>query len=365
MALSRIFPSRTLALYTSRMFLVRTFAFLIGLAVILQTLDLLGESGKILAVSGNGEKQLWYYVSLRLPQLIALFLPFSVLLGTILTFMTLNQNSEIVIFKGVGISAHQILAPLVFAALGVAVVNFAFNERILMKANAELDQWKKYDYHPIPPEARNSREVWVRAGNDLIYATNVTGQGASTRLSDITIYKREQDRLVRIVQGTSARPVEGGWVLSSARDFEVASGRQVEAAELHVQTSATPPQFTTQGVNPEHLPLWELVPAIRALDEAGKPTDVLVAHAFHKISGPLSAILMPLLGAVAAFGQARSGKLFLRAVIGLSLGFAFFVADNFAMAMADFGAYPPWAAAFAPFLLFFLVGEAVLVRSEE
>ena len=72
-----------------------------------------------------------------------------------------------------------------------------------------------------------------------------------------------------------------------------------------------------------------------------------------------------LLGAVAAFGLARSGKLFIRAVAGLALGFAFFVADNFAMAMADFGTYPPWAAAWAPFMLFLLVGELVLIRTEE
>ena len=107
------------------------------------------------------------------------------------------------------------------------------------------------------------------------------------------------------------------------------------------------------------------MPAIRALDAAGKPTDQLVAKLNHKISGPLSAVLMPLLGAVAAFGLARSGKLFVRAVAGLALGFAFFVADNFAMAMADFGTYPPWAAAWAPFLLFLLVGESLLFRTEE
>jgi lipopolysaccharide export system permease protein len=35
------------------------------------------------------------------------------------------------------------------------------------------------------------------------------------------------------------------------------------------------------------------------------------------------------------------------------------------MAMADFGTYPPWAAAWAPFLLFLLVGESLLFRTEE
>ncbi len=74
---------------------------------------------------------------------------------------------------------------------------------------------------------------------------------------------------------------------------------------------------------------------------------------------------MPLLGAVAAFGIARSGKLFLRAVMGMALGFLYFVADNFALSMGSLGAYPPILAAWAPFLLFLMIGEAVLIRTEE
>ncbi|MFN3370523.1 MAG: LPS export ABC transporter permease LptG [Sphingomonadaceae bacterium] len=365
MMLHRLFPSPTLARYTARMFLIRTFAFLAGLALILMTLDLLGESGRILAVPGNGEAELWKYVSLRMPQIIALFLPFSVLLAALLTFMTLNQNSEITIFKASGISAHQILAPLILSGLLIAALNFAFNERFLVRANAEYDRWKAAEYRPIPPGERQRGEVWVRAGDDLWHAARATGEGAGTRLFDVTVYDREADQLVEIVRGAEAVPDPRGWVLIDARRFDVASGRQTMSDRLLMISTAQPRQFTTQGVNPDHLSFRELWPAIGNLREAGKPTDQLVAKLNHKISGPLSAALMPLLGAVAAFGLARSGKLFIRAVIGLALGFAFFVADNFAMAMADFGTYPPWAAAWAPFLLFLLVGESVLVRTEE
>jgi len=49
----------------------------------------------------------------------------------------------------------------------------------------------------------------------------------------------------------------------------------------------------------------------------------------------------------------------------MALGFAYFVVDNFALAMGNFGAYPPILAAWAPFALFLLVGETVLVRTEE
>jgi lipopolysaccharide export system permease protein len=76
-------------------------------------------------------------------------------------------------------------------------------------------------------------------------------------------------------------------------------------------------------------------------------------------------LLMPLLAAIAAFGLARSGQVLVRACIGMALGFAFFVADNFSLAMGNSGAYPPLIAAWAPFLLFLLIGETVLVRTEE
>ena len=61
--------------------MTRIFAVLVMLVMVLQMLDLLGESGDILAYPGNGEAQLWRYVLLRAPQIVARFLPYSVLLA--------------------------------------------------------------------------------------------------------------------------------------------------------------------------------------------------------------------------------------------------------------------------------------------
>src|SRR5213082_3927810 len=117
----RFFPSRRLAWYMVRLFVTRSLAVVIALVLILMTLDLLGESGKILAVPGNGDAELWQYVGLRIPLLVSRFLPFSVLLGTLIAFVGLNQHSEVVAMKAAGLSAHQILAPLVLASVGIAI----------------------------------------------------------------------------------------------------------------------------------------------------------------------------------------------------------------------------------------------------
>ena len=347
------------------MFLIRTAAFLFGLILILESLDLLGESGKILAAAGNSEADLWTYVSLRIPQLVQLFLPFAVLLATLVTLATLNQNSEVVIFKAAGISAHQILAPLFVAALGIAAVNFAFNERVTTRATRTLKVWQDNDYRKVPAAAKPVADSWVRGGDDLFRATTVTGEGTATVLGGVTIYDRADNRLVRVVMADTARPIVGGWQLTTARVFDVARGTVTALPTLDFPTSVVPRQFTTTVINPAFVPLWELWPQIAEQRAAGKPVDTLVAAAWHKISGPLSTVLMPLLGAVAAFGLARSGRLFVRAVIGMFLGFAFFVADNFMLAMGNFGTVPPLMAAWAAFVLFLLIGEAVLIRTEE
>lgn len=55
------FPSGRIAWYLARTFFTRSMAVLFGLVVVLMMLDLLGESGDILAAPGNGEAELWRY----------------------------------------------------------------------------------------------------------------------------------------------------------------------------------------------------------------------------------------------------------------------------------------------------------------
>ncbi len=360
------FPSRTVSWYMARLFLVRTFAIMAAIVLILQALDLLSETGNILEVPGNGQAQVWTYVSLRAPQIIAFVLPFSVLLGTILTLATMNQNSEIIALKAAGLSAHQVLAPLLLASFGVAIISFAFNDRIASRATATLNQWQKVSYGPMPIDRGNRSNVWVRDGDDLIEVEQTQGRGAKTILRNVTLYDRAGGSLTGIVRAPIGRfEPGGGWRIGPALRFDVASGQQVRIPSLIVGRDARPDQFTLATVDPDGLSLGALKSAIEDLSGAGRPTKALEGSLWHKLSGPLSAVLMPLLGGVAAFGVARSGKLFVRAVIGMALGFTYFIADKFALAMGNLGAYPPFLAAWAPFLLFLLIGEAVLFRTEE
>lgn len=360
------FPSRTLTLYLAKLFVARILAVLVMLVLVLMMLDLLAKSGDILAVPGNGQAEVLRYVSLRLPQLVETFLPYSVLLATIITLLALNQNSEVVAMKAAGLSAHQVLAPLLFTALVIAGLSFAFNERIVTRATAALSAWVANDFKPVAPGTDVQANVYLSDGTNVLLAGTVVGRGAATELTDVSWYRRGPGGLI-VDQVTAPRATfaNPGWRLENATRFSVQTADTSRYPGLVVGERIDPASFRLGRVNPDAEDFWSLGDAIEEYRLAGRRTSELEANRWHKLSGPLSAVLMPLLGAIAAFGLARSGKLFVRAIIGMALGFAYFVFDNAALAMGSFGGYPPFLAAWLPFFLFLLIGETVLVRTEE
>jgi len=360
------FPSKRIAFYMARLFITRSAAVLVALVAILMVLDLLGNSGKILAQPGNGDAELWRYVGLRIPGLIQRFLPFSALLGALITLAGLNQNSEIISMKAAGISAHQIIAPLILAAGFIAVVHFGFQERVVTRATAALNAWDAVNYGPVPPDNDVLANVRLSHGDDLILVDRVTGRGANLRLSGVRIIDRTGGIMHRILRADSGRYLGGqGWQLANVSLFDIDHNRQQQVPAMTWGAGIDPDQFTLAQIDPNRLTFWQLRDTIAEVASANHSTATLESNLWHKFASPLSTLLMPLLAAIAAFGLARSGQLLMRAVIGMALGFAYFVADNFALAMGNLGAYPPILAAWGPFLLFLLVGEAVLIRTEE
>jgi len=257
------------------------------------------------------------------------------------------------------------LAPLIVASIGIAALSFWFNDHVVARATSVLSAWQDVDYGPIPQTHGVVGNVWVRTGEDLVHAAQVTGKGPTTVLHDVTYYDRTADRLTAVVSGTTAVPADGGWRMNNVRIFDVRAGKVSNRPSVTVAQGVAADRFTLAEVKPDGMSFKALARAIGDLRAAGRPTVSLDTVLWHKISGALSAVLMPLLASVAGFGLARSGALFIRAVIGMALGFTYFVADNFALAMGNIGAYPPLLAAWAPFLLFLLIGEAVLIRTEE
>ena len=166
-------------------------------------------------------------------------------------------------------------------------------------------------------------------------------EGPRPSLREVTIYEREGGAIARVIDAERGRPgarrlAAGGCPhLRRANEYRHApTGDDRAWLESSRRASRWPRSIPPSGISSA----W----AGRSTSStaAGRPTEEARTGWWHKISGPLSTVLMPLLAATAAFGLARSGKVLLRATIGMALGFAYFVADNFSMALGQLRRLP-------------------------
>jgi lipopolysaccharide export system permease protein len=234
----------------------------------------------------------------------------------------------------------------------------------VVNSTRAVTAWSDNDYKPVPPSSGMVSNVWVMNSDDLVHA-GIAG-GRPFTAERVELFDRSGGVLQRVIRAARAAPRPGGdWQLEDVKIYDANMNVIRTLPRMTALGGLTPNQLTLAKVEPTELPYWTLKKRIAELDAGGRPDDEARAGLAHKIAGPLSTLLMPLLAAVAAFGLARSGQVLLRAVVGMALGFAYFVVDNFSLAMGSAGTYPPLVAAWAPFLLFLLIGETVLIRTEE
>ena len=365
-----VFPARRTAphvlfVYLARAYFWRYLVLLIGITVVLQTLDLLANSDDILAPAGAGIDSILKYTSLRIPQILSLLAPFIGLLASLITFATLNQHSEVTIMKAAGLSAFHIMAPLVFVSGFIAVAHFVMNETILVNANNELAYWQDNNYAlQLPDRPENATNVWATDGDTYVGARGVTKGG--TILDDVTLYRTNKEGvLTEMTTAKFAAYVNDTWTLFDVTDFTVADHtKQTKSIEAW-NTTLPPERFLALSVEPDKVSFWTLLSTVRELKEEGHSVILLTAWIYQKIASPLSILLMPLLASVVGFGVYRSGHLFMRFIAGLALGFSFFVGDNLMLALGQFGTVPPFLAVWSPFILFLFLGLGIVIYTEE
>ncbi|MEX1147852.1 MAG: LPS export ABC transporter permease LptG [Sphingomonadales bacterium] len=358
---------RTISRYLARTYLMRFVILAVGIAFVLQIMDMLGASEDILAAEGATYSSLGYYARLRFPALLSEFIPFSALLAALLSYATFNQNSEIVVMKASGLSPWRIVAPLVGVSILIALVHFIFNESVVVRTAAELKSWEDSGYTVAnTPTPVSQTRTWVVDGHNLIEVKSVARNGPLLVVDNLTQYERDENGgLTGVLKAEFAVYRDNGWTLFDSRRFDLESRDVGSPATAEWHTTIPPERFVDLSVQADSVSFGELYTVMNRLEREGYPVRNLTASLHHKVAGPLATVIMPLAAAFAAFGVVRAGGLFLRAALAMGLGFTFFVVDNLMLAMGQFGRLPPSVAAWAPLVLFIILGALVIVFTEE
>lgn len=352
--------------YLGRQFVLRFIGLLIFFVILLQMLDMLNKSSDILEVDGAGLEQLLRYISLRAPQIASQFTPFAALLAIVLTLAGLSHTSEITVMRAAGMSIHRVLYPLGFACGLIAIAHFAFHEIVVVPNSDKLEYWEANDFAiDLPPEGDTRTDVRIKSGNELIEAESAARYDDTVILSGVTIYELDEENLARqLIRARAARYADGAWRLYNVKIFDAVSLAVDERPDVIWTSELAPELLFALSVKPDQTSLGELSRKIGQLKDDRADTRSAMTSMLGRFSKPLATLVMPLLGAIAGFGVHRQGVLLARAVSGAALGFAYFVAENMALALGKLGVVPAVIGAFFPLALFLVVGFSIVLLIE-
>jgi len=129
-------------------------------------------------------------------------------------------------------------------------------------------------------------------------------------------------------------------------------------------TRLTPGHFSDMAATPSSLSLRELRRFVSSPGVGAHASYFYETWLFKRLAIPPISLLMLLLAAPVAQGMMRQGSMAAGYMIGIGLGFFYFVTDGLVLALGEAGAIPPVLAAWTPAALFGSIGGAALLRME-
>jgi len=349
-----------LSWYLTKAYLLRFASLLLGLVVFLQMLDLLANADSVLEGGGEPLKSLSLYIMLRVPSIVETVAPLAGLLGALTALVVLANNSEIIAMRAAGKSVLSLVSCLIVVGLISAMLLFIFSDSLVVRFNSQLEDWKSTGYKP-DGEVVDGNEAWLIEGDIIIRVGHVLKNGFV--LNDIRLFNQTETYAIDdIVNIRLAIWESDSWNLFGVK--KVGGANTNTEYPISWDTSLVPEDFNKLANPPSELTFDELEHYVREVALGTRPTYYYDTWLQQKLAGPVVLALMPLLAAIAAFAQQRQGSAVIVVVYGITLGFFFIVTDNLLLAMGQFGALPPFIAAWLPLLLFAIIGFWILINLE-
>ncbi|MDX1710740.1 MAG: LptF/LptG family permease, partial [Rhodovibrionaceae bacterium] len=184
----------------------------------------------------------------------------------------------------------------------------------------------------------------------------------------VSLFQRdEQGKLLGRTAAEQALHEGGAWVLNDVEKltFTGEGKSQFETLDTLVwETALSPQQFKELSLPPSRLSTAENLEFIDNPGYATHPPHLYRTWVHERFAAPFASLVMILLAAPVAARINRQGGMGKSVVVGVLLGFAYFISDGLLLAMGESGKIPPFLAAWTPLAAFASLGLAALLHEE-
>lgn len=346
--------------YLARMIITITLIMLlliIGLEIFVELISQMSDIG-------HGDYTIWqalFWVLLNLPQVSYQLFPVAGLLGCIVSLGILASRSELVVMRASGMSLIQIIsAVLLISILQIAVMTII--GEWWAPAASQLAASRKTMLLAGGQALQTAHGVWIREDNNFIHINKVIG---SQQIIGVTRYQFNQQHQLQ-----KASFAESGVYHQHAWHMQQVAATIFGTIPLQVQhlSQATwhlrinPNLLNLSRDNPQRMSLKKLLQFIRYRNKNGLQDMGDEVVLWQRLLQPVAALVMILLGIPCVFGSLRTTPMVTRIVVGVLLGFGFYVINQFLGPISSVYQLSPFWVASTPILLFGLLAGYLLWR---
>ncbi len=338
---------------------------LVAFTVIYITVDVTEETDNFIDHNAQVVTIVSYYL-FKIPWIVVLVLPVSVLLATVFTLGKLARDNELTAFISSGTSFVRVSAPLITAAFIISLLSILFGEYIVPKTNRRSDDIMLVEIEKKKARAsyRFKNNLHYRGeGNRIYYADRYDLQ--LNVLLGVVVQEYEDAKLKRRIDAQKAFWDGTQWVFmkGAVREFRE-TGEHITTfdREPMPELPERPEDLAKEEIEPEEMNYSELKDYIEKVRRGGGPVDKYLVDLYVKFSFPFTSLIFAVIGA--ALSSARR-KPSMATGFGLTLfiSFTYYGILRIGQALGHSGVIQPLLGAWMGNIIFFAVGGVLLYRA--
>ena len=297
---------------------------------------------------------------LEIPKILGKALPVGLLLGTLFTFDKLSKDSELTIFRAIGLSFKRILYPVItLSIIGTILCFITYDKLIPLAEHTEknLDNFVPFaqyiytqkDKNNVPQKSIIVSKYW---GGEL---TKVIVLDFSKQLY------QDLHGLSNIYIAKTGKVMQGYWELYDVTDYKVSDdgiytdvstldkmkileGKEAKDAETLIVNSTKRDREFTNGELHSYIKLLKR-------EELDEEYRFMLNKYFQRFFHPFVCVLLAILGALLGFSKPREERL-IGFTIAIACIFAYYITLPFFDLLAEKGVLHPLLTAGIPPIAF-------------
>lgn len=288
------------------------------------------------------------YVLYHTPKLLLDFAAFISLVGSIIALGSLASNHELVAIESVGVSPQGVINSVLFAAL-ILMTLVLLNAQFVIPATLQAAHVEKTLAVDGRGDFISEAGYWAQSEHRFIHIKEVENGRIPI---DVEIFEyNDRYELLRYLFAEKVLLInDQSWQLQDVTVKEVINGELVVKLLKNTQWESF--LNTTQlGVivsKPEALSISNLYHYVQGLKQRGEQYYRYELLFWQKITAPVSAAIMILLGMPFVFGSQRSVSTGKRITLGVLAGIAFYVITQIVTHVGTLIQWPPLIIALLP-----------------